>query len=113
MDKLSKYRDVVKRVLSEMAQFASRHERPGVETVCAFDDERGQYLLMSVGWEGNRRQRGTHLYLRIRDGKVWVEDDWTEEGVANSLVRAGVPKEDIVLGFQAPMMRKMTEFAVA
>ena len=37
----------------------------------------------------------------------------TEEGVANSLVRAGVPKQEIVLGFQAPMMRKMTEFAVA
>jgi hypothetical protein len=113
MDKLKRYREVVKRVLSEMAEFAKRHERPGVETVCAVDDERGQYLLMSVGWEGNRRQRGTHLYLRIRERKVWVEDDWTEEGVANSLVRAGVPKEEIVLGFQAPMMRKMTEFAVA
>ncbi|MGB3207023.1 MAG: element excision factor XisI family protein, partial [Crinalium sp.] len=37
--------------------------------------------------------------------------DFTEVGVANELLAAGVPKQDIVLGFQAPYKRKFTEFA--
>jgi XisI protein len=32
--------------------------------------------------------------------------------MANELLREGVPKEDIVLAFQPPEVRKFTEFAV-
>jgi hypothetical protein len=42
-----------------------------------------------------------------------VEEDWTEEGIAEFLVREGVPKEEIVLGFQPPSMRPHTDSAVA
>lgn len=113
MDKVSRYRSLVKHLLTGMAEVSGRCPTPGVETVCAFDDERDQYLLMSVGWAGNRRERGTTLYVRLRDGRIWVEEDWTEDGFANDLLRAGVPREDIVLGFHAPNLRKLTEFAVA
>jgi hypothetical protein len=53
------------------------------------------------------------VYVRIRDGKFWIEEDWTEEGIATELVRAGVPKEDIVLAFHDPKTRQYTDFAVA
>ncbi|MGK7943847.1 MAG: element excision factor XisI family protein, partial [Microcystaceae cyanobacterium] len=43
----------------------------------------------------------------------WIEEDWTEEGIATELVREGVPKEDIVLAFYDPDARKFTEFASA
>jgi hypothetical protein len=42
------------------------------------------------------------VYVRIRDRKFWIEEDWTEDGIATDLVRAGVPKEDIVLAFHEP-----------
>jgi hypothetical protein len=42
------------------------------------------------------------VYVRIRDGKFWIEEDWTEEGIATKLVGAGVSKEDIVLAFYDP-----------
>ena len=35
----------------------------------------------------------------------------TEEGIATDLLEAGVPKEDIVLAFQPPDVRRFTEFA--
>ncbi|HAX76640.1 MAG TPA: hypothetical protein DCY88_12560 [Cyanobacteria bacterium UBA11372] len=35
-----------------------------------------------------------------------------EEGMASELLRLGVPKEDIVLAFQPPEVRKFTEFAI-
>ncbi len=50
--------------------------------------------------------------MEIKDGKIWIERDGTEIGVANELVEAGVPKQDIVLAFRAPYKRKFTEFPV-
>ena len=78
------------------------------------DDTHDNYMLFSVGWppEGRRIHSPT-LYIRIRNGKFWIEEDWTEEGIATHLVEAGVPKSDIVLAFHAPKMRPHTEFAVA
>jgi hypothetical protein len=51
--------------------------------------------------------------VRLIEGKFWIEHDLTEEGIATELLREGVPKEDIVLAFHAPEMRKYTEFAMA
>ncbi|MEA5560934.1 element excision factor XisI family protein, partial [Planktothrix agardhii] len=45
--------------------------------------------------------------------KIYIEEDWTEEGIANELLTEGVPKEDIVLAFHDPETRKLTEFAIA
>jgi hypothetical protein len=117
MDKLTTYQAIVRRVIGDIAGLIARQPvegiEAGVETQCAFDDEHGQYLLISVGWAGDRRIRGTTVYVRLRDGKFWIEEDWTEEGIATELVKAGVPKEDIVLGFHPPQLRPATEFAVA
>ena len=44
---------------------------------------------------------------------MWIRCDNTEDGIATELVAAGVPKEDIVLGFKSEAMRRDTEFAVA
>jgi hypothetical protein len=44
---------------------------------------------------------------------IYIEEDWTEEGIATELLREGVPKEDIVLAFYDPETRKLTEFPVA
>jgi hypothetical protein len=111
VDKLTTYRKLITRLLSELSDLSNRCPTPGVESVCAFDEERDQYLLLTVGWHGNRRASGTTLHLRIRGGKIWVEEDWTEDGIANALLRAGVPNDDIILAFQAPDMRKFTQFA--
>jgi hypothetical protein len=113
MDKLTTYQKLVKETLTAMAMLINRQSAPGVVAECALDDERGQYLLLTVGWSGNKRVRGTTLYVRLRDGKLWIEEDWTEEGITAGLLKAGVPKEDIVLAFQPPQMRRLTEFAVA
>ena len=39
------------------------------------------------------------MHLDIIDGKIWIQHDGTEIGVANELVEMGVPKEDIVLAY--------------
>jgi hypothetical protein len=113
MDKSSHYRDLIKRHLSDLAALCNCHPTPDMETLCAFDEERDHYLVLSTGWAGKRRERGVALLIRLRNGKIWNEEDWTEEGITPDLVKAGVPKEDIVLGFHPPEMRQLTEYAVA
>jgi hypothetical protein len=48
----------------------------------------------------------------IKDGKIWVQHDGTEEAIADRLVERGVAKQDIVLAYHAPHVRQYTEFAV-
>jgi hypothetical protein len=91
----------------------NRRPTPGLDTVCAFDEERDQYLLLRVGWFQGRRVRGATLYVRLIDGKIHIEEDWTEDGIGNELLRAGVPREDIVLGFHAPEQQPATQLATA
>jgi hypothetical protein len=113
MDRVSQYRALIKRLLLEKQALFGRFSPPGHAQYCALDEERDQYLLVNTGWVKEGRQHGATLYLRIQDGKIWVEEDWTEDGIANELVANGVPREDIILGFQPPSVRAHTKFAVA
>jgi hypothetical protein len=116
MDKVEHYRTVITRLLAELADLLNKQhpsQDSDVLTQCVCDTERDHYLLLKVGWAGKRRIRAMTLYVRLRNGKFWIEDDMTEEGIAIDLVQAGVPKEDIVLAFQPPEVRRFTEFATA
>ncbi len=52
------------------------------------------------------KQSPFHLLLNsllsLIGEKIWIQCDDTEEDVATDLLEAGVPKEDIVLGFRQP-----------
>jgi hypothetical protein len=113
MEKLTELRNLIERVLKEYERLYNLQPRPGVESFVIFDEERGNYLLVCLGWAQNRRVRRTAIFVRLRNGKIWIEEDWTEEGIATELVRAGVPREDIVLAFHSRDTRPMTEFAVS
>ncbi|HAA31595.1 MAG TPA: hypothetical protein DCE56_32705 [Cyanobacteria bacterium UBA8553] len=49
------------------------------------------------------------IHLRLKDQKIWIEEDWTEDGIAIALLQAGVPHEDIVLAFHPPRLRQFTK----
>jgi XisI protein len=97
--------------LTEYQQWASGANQPGVQQCLSFDTERDHYFWFHVGWNGKIRDFGITVYLRIQHEKIWIEEDWTKQGIANELLEAGVPSEDIVLGFQHPTKRPLTEFA--
>lgn len=113
MEKLTEYRRLLRCKLSEYERLFNLQPTPGVETLLVFDEERDHYLLMSLGWAEDRRVRRAILHVRLRNGTFWIEEDWTENGLATDLLQAGVPKEDIVLAFHPPERRTWTEFAVA
>ena len=76
------------------------------------DTQNHHYQLVHLGWKGLKRVYGCIVHVDILDEKIWIQRDGTEVGIANELVEAGIPKQDIVLAFHAPYKRKYTEFAV-
>lgn len=112
MDKLNHYRKLIQKILTEYHEWAAHAPENGVKECLAFDEVRDHYLWFHVGWNGKQRVFGLMVYLRIQDGKIWVEEDWTKQGIINDLLAAGVSNQDIVLGFQHPSKRPLTEFAI-
>ena len=82
------------------------------EVQLILDREHNHYLLMLVGWHNQRREYGSLIHIDIKGDKIWIQSDGTEVGVANELVEAGVPQQDIVLGFKSPFKRQFTGYAV-
>lgn len=111
MAQRDRFRKVIKKILDDHAQIQYGHGE--IERIAIVDDDQDSFLLLSVGWDNERRVHSVVFHLRIRDDKIWVEDDWTEYGIAGELVDAGVSKEDIVLGFHPIEKRPFTEFAIA
>lgn len=111
MDKVSSYRSIVKQILSQHAEHLISYS--AIETIPTFDERSDSYLLLDVGWGKTGRIHSVPLHLRIKQGKIWIERDNTDVGIAEELLDAGVPKEDIVLGFYRPERRKITDYAVA
>jgi|ERR671932_1568376 hypothetical protein len=110
MDKLVRYRELVQNVITDYANLGS--PRGDIERELIFDTQRDRYLLLNVGWDNQRRVYGCVLHFDIRDGKIWLQYNGTEIDFAEELVQLGVAKQDIVLGFHSPFMRKFTDYAV-
>ncbi|MCB9434396.1 MAG: XisI protein [Ardenticatenaceae bacterium] len=113
MDKLNHYRQLIKTFLTSYATLLNEANVPGLETQTVFDENHDRYMVYRIGWWDTRRIHSVALYIRLYEGKIWIEEDGTEEGLATDLLAAGVPNEDIVLGFRHPELRPFTEFATA
>lgn len=111
MVEVSEYPRIVRKIIEHYAQF-----KPAVgeiETEVIIQESLGHFELMRSGWVNGKRVHGALIHIDIRGDKIWIQHDGTEDGVANELVAAGVPKDRIVLAFKSPEMRKLTDFAVA
>jgi hypothetical protein len=111
MDKLTDFYKIIYPILSEYAALPYRYENLKHKLIVS--DDKKDYLLMTIGWDNNVKVHGCLVHLEIINNKIWVHRDGLEDGIASDLVRAGIPKSDIVLAFHPPDIRKFTEFAVS
>lgn len=110
MDTLTTYRQIVQQVLS--AYVPRQYAHGNFHNEAVFDEQRDRYVIMSVGWDKTKRVHGSLIHIDIINGKLWIQRDGTEEGVALDLEEAGIPKEHIVLAFRTPNERAYSDYAV-
>lgn len=108
MDTVNSYRDKIKQLIETLAPPSDE-----IESQIITDTEHDHYQITQVGWKNNRRVYGCVLHLDIKEQKIWIQHNGTELDIAQELVKLGIPKQQIVVGFQSPFKRQFTEFAVA
>jgi len=113
MEKIESYQNIVKNSLLELAKLIPSDEKISVETI--FDDLRGHYLLMTVGWDDSRREYATLLHIDIKpNSKVYLQHDGTDLEFALRLAEKGIPTTDMVIAYRSPFQRQFFEnFATA
>ncbi len=110
-NKLDHYREIIERLLNEIAQISSYDSE--IQDRTLFDRQADSYAIIAEGWDRNGRVHHIVIHLEIINGKVWIQADNTDLVIAHQLESAGIPKSDIVLGFQPPEVRPYTDYAVA
>jgi XisI protein len=110
MATLEKYRNVIKQFLTNYAMNKPSHGDIEMQTV--FDNEQDHYQVVAVGWDKKQRVYGCSVHIDIKDNKIWLQTNNTEIDIGQDLLNSGVPKEDIVIGFQPPYLRAISGYAI-
>ncbi|MDY7013093.1 MAG: XisI protein [Cyanobacteriota bacterium] len=109
MEKIN-YSHLVMKILT--THFEQLQKSGNTRSQLIIDAERHHYLLMTVGWNEQRREYGSLIHIDIQNDKIWIQNDGTEVGIAKELVEAGVPQANIVLGYKSPFKRQFTDYAL-
>jgi hypothetical protein len=81
MDITTDYPTLIKSALSASASLLSKFPN-AYEVLLVFDDKQHQYLLRKLDWIQNHHIRQTVLHVALKNGKIWIEKDGTETGIA-------------------------------
>jgi XisI protein len=101
MDKLNKYRRIISKIIEKQASYKASTGVIDEYAIC--DNKTDNYILFNVGWHNSgRRQFGYPIHIRIKDGKVLVEWDGTNQSIVEQLIDAGIDENDIVWNFDRP-----------
>jgi hypothetical protein len=110
---LKKYQKAILTILEDFVSTPYSHS-PTVEKQLIADVKRNRYQAIVCGWESEEQfVCTTFLHFEIKNGKIWIQQNWTERLVATELVEQGVPKSKIVLGYLPPIGREISGYAVS
>ncbi|MBL1208383.1 XisI protein [Geminocystis sp. GBBB08] len=110
MDKLTEFYNIIYPIIKEYADLP--YYDKNLQHKLVISDDHKDYLLMTIGWKNDVKIHGCVVHLEIINDKIWIHRDGLEDGIADDLLRAGIPKHEIVLAFHPPEIRHLTEFAV-
>lgn len=108
MEKLNYY-DLIEKILQ---QYSTITVGEGTEIELIIDRSNGHYLVIFIGWRDQIQVYGSLIHIDIKEDRIWIQRDGTQEGIAQQLVEAGVPPSDIVLGYRSPFVRQFTGFGM-
>ncbi len=109
MDRRDHYRELIIKAVTESRHYRFPPTEEQIETLFLRDETQDQYMLYQMGWIGSKPLSNVVILARIKDGKIWIDEDWTEDGIATDLLRYGVPPSDIVQAWVHPNLREAPE----
>ena len=113
MDKIEQYRELIIKAVTESYHYRFPPKDEGIETLFLRDEQQNQYMLYQMGWSGQHPINNVIILMRIKQGKIWIDEDLTEYGVVTDLLRWGVPPSDIVQAWLPSDTQKKPESVLA
>jgi hypothetical protein len=104
MDRLTLYQTAIISLLEEYVAIKPIN-MPHVEQQLLADKERNHFAFIRLGWENDRFIYHCVIHIDIKNGKVWLQQNRTDQDLAQELVAKGIEPGDIVLGFIPPYAR--------
>ena len=111
--KIEKYSEIIAEYVSEVGNYFREALGASLEYEAICDKQNKHFQLVRLGWSDGDFFYQILFHLDIKpDGKVWIQQNNTEISVGAALIKKGIHKDDLVLGFRSPTMRTLTHFAV-
>ena len=111
MERIKRYTDIIQNVMNDFIQ-KRKDSVKGLTYEMILDHKNLRYQLILMGWHNEERIHHLVFHIDIINDKIWIQEDNTEIGIANSLVEKGISKKEIILAYFSEFHRQFTEFAV-
>ena len=111
-DQEARYAQLLQQFLEDYVQEMYSRDPSGIENHVIVDPKGKHFQLLRVGWTRGRHIFGVRFHFDLKDDKVWVQANNTEEMIGDELIKYGIAREDIVLAFHPPELRVHTGFGV-
>lgn len=112
MDRTIRYQIAIINFLETYAEAQYGEDPSNIETEVIKDLNGQHFQLIRLGWNDDKYVYFTAFHIDIKNEKIWVRINNTEEMIADELIKRGIEKSEIVLAFHPPSLRKYTEFAM-
>ena len=113
MDKIEKYNKILQSLILKYAAYKPRYTPNEWQPIC--DKERGEYLLLKfvLGKDGESKNKYPIFHFRLKNGKVYVEENNTDSDIVAEMLDLGIKKQDLILADYSISNRKQNDFALA
>ena len=112
MGKLENYQKILTELVENFAKNPFSIQK-NLENQALIDTKHNHYQVVTLGWDKNSFVYSPILHFDIKDEKIWIQQNWTDVMVDNELIKMGVDKNDIVLGFLPVYAREYSGLTVA
>lgn len=112
MDKVLKYKQIIREVLQEYAanDFLRTYHPDEPQIRLVMDTENNHYQVLYSGWVGAKPYFSVIFHFDIIEERIWLQRNVSDYDIVEDLELKGVPKSDIVLAFHAPEVRHLTGY---
>lgn len=97
MDKIENYNHILQSLILKYAALKPAYSTNEWQPIC--DAEHGEYLLLKfvTGKDGTSKNKYPIFHLRIKNGKILIEENNTDSDIVGELLEMGIRKQDLIL----------------
>jgi XisI protein len=113
MDKVTNYDHILKSLVLKYAELKPNYSTNEWQPIC--DAERGEYLLVKfvASKDGLSRNKYSIFHLRLKNGKIQIEENNTDSDIVGELLEMGIRKQDLILEENSSSQLERNDLALA